>query len=389
MVLGFLLSNGKHSSVKPDMENQQLPDFLPHRRRTFLKALAAGGVAAAASPLTGFTASADTLNLKLGYDNFAVRALNWMVEDHIEYSAELGCDSLFMSDLDHFQSLDAGYLREVRKKAADKGLGIHVGTWSICPTSTTFKDDWGSAEEHLRLGIRVAEAIGSPVIRVILGNRNDRMTEGGIMARIKDTAKVCRTCRSQAMDAGVKIAMENHGGDMQAREVVMLIEEAGGGDYMGANLDAGNATWTLEDPLESLEIMGPYAETTSLRDSAVWKSENGVTVQWTAMGDGMVDWKRYFKRFQELCPQVPVHIETISGFNREMPYLKDDFWTAYPDMKASTLARYLARVNNGKPRDAWKAPVGGDEAKANQAYQKAEIERSLGYCKSIGLGMKG
>ena len=55
----------------------------------------------------------------------------------------------------------------------------------------------------------------------------------------KDTAEVCRACRTQAMDA-VKIAMENHAGDMQAHEVVMLIEGAGGTSYMGANLDAGN-----------------------------------------------------------------------------------------------------------------------------------------------------
>ena len=209
------------------------------------------------------------------------------------------------------------------------------------------------------------------------------------MARIKDTAKVCRACGSQAKDAGIKIAVENHGGDMQAREVVTLIEEAGGRDYMATNLDAGNATWTLEDPLESLEIMGPYAATTSLRDSAAWPSEEGVTVQWTAMGDGTVDWVRYFKRFKELCPNVPVHIETISGFNREIPYFDESFWNAYPDMKASTLARYLAWANQGTARGAWKAPAGVERKRAEQDYQKTEIEQSLRYCKSIGLGMKG
>jgi hypothetical protein len=102
-----------------------------------------------------------------------------------------------------------------------------------------------------------------------------------------DTVKVCKACRSQAIDAGVKIAMENHAGDMQAHEVVTLIEEAGGKEYMGANLDAGNAVWTMETPMESLEVLGPYAVTTSLRDSAVWASEKGVTAQWTAMGAGI------------------------------------------------------------------------------------------------------
>ena len=369
--------------------------IIPNRRQ-FMKTMAAGGLAAAASPLVGLAAHHGSKGVKLGYDNFAVRAMNWMVEDHLEYSEKLGIDSLFMSDLDHFKSFDKKYLVDVRKKASDKGIDIHVGTWSICPTSVTFKDDWGNAEEHLRLAIRVAENLGSPVIRVVLGNRDDRQTEGGIMARIEDTAKVCRACRSQALDAGIKIAVENHAGDMQAGEVVTLIEEAGGSDYMAANLDAGNASWTLEDPLENLETMGPYAATTSLRDSAIWVSENGTTVQWTAMGKGHVDWVAYFKRFKEICPGVPVHIETISGFNREIPFLDDGFMDMFRDMKATTLARYLKWARHGKARDPWKAPVGpnADRAdhnkdKATQNYQKAEIEESIRYCKSIGLGVKG
>ncbi|HAV64184.1 MAG TPA: sugar phosphate isomerase/epimerase, partial [Verrucomicrobiales bacterium] len=352
-------------------------------RRDFLKTLAAAGAATAvSSPLLGLKAAPAKSGIKLGYDNFAVRAMNWMVEEHIDYSVKLGCDSLFMSDLEHFKSLETPYLQDVRRKAADQGLQIHVGTWSICPTSTTFRDKWGTAEEHLRLSIRVAQALGSPVIRVILGNGGDRRTEGGIMARIMDTVKVCKACRSQAIDAGVKIAMENHAGDMQAHEVVTLIEEAGGKEYMGANLDAGNAVWTMETPMESLEVLGPYAVTTSLRDSAVWASEKGVTAQWTAMGAGMVDWVAYFKRFAELCPGVPVHIETISGFNREIPFLEGGFWEQFPEMKAPTLARFVGWAKTGKPRDAWKAPEGVERRQAEQDYQKAEIAESIRYCKS-------
>ena len=357
-------------------------------RREFLKTLAVASAAVAATPLTGLAAVAARRNLKLGYDNFAVRAMNWMVEEHIAYSAKLGCDSLFMSDLDHFKNHDDAYLRDVRQQAADKGLQIHVGTWSICPTSKSFKNNHGTAEEHLRLGIRIAKATGSPVIRVILGNGDDRKSDGGILARIKDTAKVCKACRTQALDSGVKIAIENHAGDMQANEVVTLIEEAGGKGYMGANLDAGNAVWTLETPLDSLEILGPYAVTTSLRDSAVWPTDNGVSVQWTAMGDGLVDWVKYFDRFAQLCPGVPVHIETISGFNRGIDYLKADFWPAFADMKAPTLAHYVAWAKNGKPRDAWKAPAGKDGKEAEKDYQRDEVERSIRYCKSIGLGLK-
>ncbi|HKQ37277.1 MAG TPA: sugar phosphate isomerase/epimerase, partial [Verrucomicrobiae bacterium] len=344
-------------------------------RREFGWTVALAGAAAA---LGVGAQSSVPRRTKLGLDNFAVRGMGWKAPQLIEYAASLKTDSLLISDLDAFEKHEEAYLKDIRAKAAERGLQIHLGTWSICPTSKAFKDKWGTAEEHLALGIRMAKALGSPVLRVILGTGEDRKTEGGIEARIKDTAKVCKALRSQAMDSGVKIAVENHAGDMQAWELVTLIEEAGK-DYVGANMDSGNATWTMEDPLASLEILGPYVVTTSLRDSAVWDSQNGATVQWTAMGDGMVDWKAYFARFHELCPNVPVHIETISGFNREIPFLKGDFWKVWPKARAVDLAKFLALARKGKPREGWKAPEGKDRKIAEQEYQKSEIERSIKY----------
>jgi sugar phosphate isomerase/epimerase len=370
-------------------------------RRSFVQTLAISGAAlATALPRPSATAAeaaeaASTpgapvrrRGIKLGLDNFSVRGMGWKAGQLIEYAVRLKTDSLFITDLDAFEDLSDNALGELRRKAADQGLQIQLGTWSICPTSKSFRSNRGSAEEHLALGLRMARALGSPVLRVVLGSGEDRKSEGGIEARIADTVKVCRALRSAAVDAGVKIAVENHAGDMQARELVTLIEAAGK-DYVGANMDSGNATWTMEDPLASLELLGPYVVTTSLRDSAVWESPNGATVQWTAMGDGNIDWATYFDRFEKLCPGVPVHIETISGFNREIGFLKSDFWSQWPKMPASDFARFLALARRGKARDPWRTPPGTDRKKADQDYQRGEIEKSLTYCKKVlGLGLK-
>jgi len=329
------------------------------------------------------------LGIKLGLDNFSVRDMGWKAPQLIDYAVKLKTDSLFITDLDALESREDRYLQDLRAKAADQGLQIQLGTWSICPTSKAFKSKWGTAEEHLALGIRMAKAIGSPVLRVILGNGDDRKTEGGIEARIADTVKVCKALRTQAIDAGVKIAVENHAGDMQAWELVTLIEAAGK-DYVGANLDSGNATWTLEDPLESLETLGRYAATTSLRDSMIWESPDGAKVQWTAMGKGVVDWKTYFKRFATLCPGVPVHIETISGFAREIPFLKPGFWNSFPKARAKDLAGFMVLARKGRAIASFQPAEGQDRKQAQQEYQKSELEHSLAYCKeTLGLGLKG
>jgi sugar phosphate isomerase/epimerase len=348
-------------------------------RRTFLKSAALATSALAMGPVA-FAAAPKKLNVKLGLDNFSVRAMKWNASQLIDYAAKLKTDSLFLTDLDCYESFDDNYLRDLKKKADDLGLQIHVGSWSICPTSKVFKKKWGTAEEHVALGIRIAKALGSPVFRCVLGTGEDRFSEGGIEARIADTVKVCKASRSRAVDAGVKIAIENHAGDMQSWELVNLIEEAGK-DYVAANIDSGNACWTMEDPLQNLETLAPYVATTSLRDSMVWESPTGATVQWTAMGEGNVDVKTYFARFAELCPGIPVHIETISGFPREIPYLKQDFWKVWPNVPAKNFARFLALAKTGKPLPGEKTNDPG--------YQRDQIVRSLAYCKDVlGLGLK-
>lgn len=356
-------------------------------RRGFVRTAAAAATLAAALPASA--APAKKRNHKLGFDNFAVRAMKWNARQLIDYSEKLGCDSLFITDFGPLEGKhDDASLAEVRKYAAGKGITIELGSWSICPTSKSFKKDWGTAEEHLALGLRMSKALGSRAFRVILGNQQDRSTEGGIEARIADTVKVLKSQRSRAVDAGVKVAVENHAGDMQAWELKELVEAAGK-DYVGVNFDSGNAAWTLEDPLASLETLAPYVLTTSLRDDMVWESANGVTVQWTAMGEGCLDLPAFFDHFERHCPGVTVHIETISGFAREFPLWKPDLWKIFPRAKAADLARFLALAKRGKRIEPFKAPAGVDRTKADQDYQRGEVERSIKHCREVlGLGLR-
>lgn len=355
-------------------------------RRAFTHSLAGLGMGVAAGlPRLADAALKVESRLELGIDNFAVRAMGWKAKQLIEYAAKLKVDSLFITDLYAFKNFNDDYLTDLRKLAADREVKLYVGTWSICPTSKRFKDEWGTAEQHLALGVRVAKALGSPVIRVILGGGQDRVSPGGIEARIDDTVKVLKAARSRCVDAGVKVAVENHAGDLHSLELVRLIEDAGK-DFVGANLDSGNAVWTLEDPLENLENLGAYTLTTSLRDTIVWPSANGITAQWTAMGEGMVDWKKYFARFAKLCPDAPVNIETISGFNRELAYKKEGFWKAWPNGKPKGFKNFVAWAKDGKPRAARKRADGVDPKIADQEYQRGDLERSIAFCKKIGLG---
>ena len=320
------------------------------------------------------------MSLSLGFDNFAVRALGWKAPQLVDYAASLKVDVLLLSDLDVFESLDDRSLRELKARAGASGIALHVGTGSICPTSSMFDPRRGTAAEHLRTAIRVARALGSPVARCFLGSGEDRATHGGIGTHIENTIATCKEARSFAIDSDVKIAIENHAGDLQSWELEKLIEKAGR-EYVGATMDSGNATWTLEDPMDSLERLGPYAVTTGIRDSMVWESLRGVSVQWVAMGEGLVDWKAYVKRFEELCPRTPFILEIITGGPREFAFRENDFWNEWPSISMLDLGRFLALSKRGRPLP----PAPGEQAD----FQKSTLEAGLRYCREVlGLGLK-
>lgn len=356
-------------------------------RRHFVAGLAAAASAAASPSLLRAAARPAGPKIKLGIDNFAVRAMGWKATELITYAAQLKCDTLLISDLDALGSLDDANLRAIRKQADEAGIALYAGSWSICPTSKTFKKNWGTAEEHLRLGLRVAKELGSPVFRVVLGSMEDRKTEGGIRARIADTVAVLKACRPDARAAGVKVAIENHAGDMHSWELLDLINAAGP-DFVGANIDSGNAIWTLEDPMDVLETLGPVTICSSLRDDMAWETPDGAAVQWTAAGDGLIDWKAYAARWAQLCPQVPIMIETISGGPRMFPYKQPEFWRHY-DRRPEKLAKFEALVRRGRQIPAFKAPQGPEGKKATQDFQRAELEKSITYLREkVGLGLR-
>jgi sugar phosphate isomerase/epimerase len=356
-------------------------------RRSFLQTLAVASAATASSRLLAAPATVATPKIGLGMDNFAVRAMGWKAAALLDYAASLKLDALLISDLDAFESLADAPLGELRRRAADLGITIYAGSWSICPTSKAFRPNRGTAEEHLRLGLRVAKALGSPVFRVVLGTMEDRKTEGGIQARIADTVAVLKACRTQSLELGVKIAIENHAGDMHSWELAQLIEAAGP-DYVGANIDSGNAAWTLEDPMDVLENLGRYTICSSLRDDMIWETPDGASVQWTAAGDGLIDWKAYAARWGQLCPRVPIMIETISGGPRNFPYKTSEFWKFY-DKRPAALAKFEALAKRGRAIPQFKAPAGPEGKVATQEFQKAELARSITYLRTqIGLGLK-
>jgi sugar phosphate isomerase/epimerase len=357
------------------------------RRRTFLQA-ASATAAAAMSP------AAESVPIKLGFDSYSIRAFEWKAIALLDYAASLKLDSLQLSSLGDYESLDPAYLQKVKDHAARTGISLDTGIGCICPSSTAYNRQEGEAAEYLTRGLRVAKAVGATVMRCYMGTRADRHTALPIEGHIENTIRVLRSVRAQALDLGVRIAVENHAGDMQAREVRTLIEESGK-DFVGSNLDTGNPLWVVEDPFVTLEILGPYVLTTHIRDSAIFEHPRGAAAQWVALGDGSLDFVRFMDRYRKMCPAAAMQLENITGRPPEvLPYLEPDFWKAFPKMPAWELARFLSLAKSGRPFMG-SMVIGGSSGNspviqaALNEQQRVDLERSLEYAKKkLGVGIR-
>lgn len=338
-------------------------------RREFTVA-AAGGVALAqkGSPV------------RLGVDLFSIRSQGWSAFEYLDYCAKWKARVVHFSEIRFVGSLEPDHLREVRAHAEQLGIQLEIGMRSICPTSKLFDPKQGTAEEQLSRMVDAAHIIGSPIVRCVLGSMDDRRPDG-IEPHIEDTVRVLRAVRSRVVDNGLKVAIENHAGDMQARELKMLVEEAGR-DFVGVCLDSGNPLWTLEDPHLTLETLHPYVLTSHVRDSAVWRVKEGAAVAWVRMGEGNVGIDDYVHKYEELCPGRALSLEVIVTPPRIFAFEDPKFWEGYRHTPAWEFERFLAIAEKGTPR-AKPEPVPRDLAKQRE---REDLEASLRYTyKLLGI----
>ena len=314
--------------------------------------------------------------VRLGIDLFSIRSSGWSPFEYLDYSARLGAKVVHFSEIRFVGELEAGHLKKVRAHAEKLGIQCEIGMRSLCPTSAMFDAKAGTAEEQAGRMIEAAVNIGSPIVRAVLGSMEDRKAPG-IEAHIERMAKVLRAVKSRAVDSGIKIAIENHAGDMQARELKTLIEESGK-DFVGVCLDAGNPLWTLEDPHLTLETLHPYVLTSHVRDTAVWSTPEGVAVRWVRMGEGNVGIDDYVRKYMQLCPGRALSLEIIV-MQRSFAYKKPEFWDNYRNVPAWAFERFLKLVDNGKPLPP--LPPVPKEIAAQR--EREDLEASIEYTKRL------
>ena len=350
-------------------------------RREFLKTL--GAAALAASAPAALMAQTKP-KVRFGVDMFSLGAQNWTPFQQLDFAKKWNLDMVHFSEVRFLgstkwqEALAPDNLKKVRDKADEYKIDLEIGMRSLCPTSSDFKraqdadPTLGTADEQITRMIAAAKILRSPIIRCVLGTQADRQPPG-IVSHQDAFIRVMKANRSKLLDAEIKLAVENHAGDQQARELKRLIEE-GGPDIVGVCLDSGNPVWTIEDPHLTLETLAPYVLTSHMRDSALWRTPEGIAVRWTRMGDGNMGMEDYIRTYVAKCPGKAVSLEVIvSGMPRAVNYSDPKFWSIYQTTPAWEFARFVALADKGSPKPA--APP--DPAMTPQQRNLADVEASI------------
>jgi sugar phosphate isomerase/epimerase len=317
-------------------------------RRTFI--LTGAAAALHASRVAAWPAAA----VELGSIDGSVSGNNFSAVQFLDYLASLKLTRAMIS-VPTATISDEAALRQIREHADRLGIRLQLAHGTVCPSSRSFNAQNGTLEEQVTRALKASQIFGASCMRCVLGGDPERPQ---IDMHLDNMVKAVRALRPRIVDSGVKLAWENHGGDVQAQEMKTAIE-AIGTDVIGVCLDSGNPVWMLEDPHATLETLIPYTLTCHVRDSAVWRVPEGIAVRWVNMGDGNVDIDGWIKKFIEARPGLPIIFENlVSGAPRVHKIYDRAFWANWSKMPAAEFSRFLAVAEKGKPTPAVPRPQG-------------------------------
>jgi sugar phosphate isomerase/epimerase len=251
------------------------------------------------------------------------------VEHYLRKAAELGLDGVQLSDPRHLESLEYGYVSEVRQRAESLGLYVELGTGGTNP-------------DHLQNMVRTAHVLGSPVVRTFVGKARPtsaRAMDSLLSATATEIAQVLPTCERY----GIPLALENHQ-DLTSDELLAVLELLNS-EWVGVCFDTGNALALLEDPRECAVAFGPLVKTVHLKDYQVVARSDGFSLVGCALGEGVVDLGAVLEIISTEAPDANLNIETYIGVHR-CPALEDGYLRHLPEATAGALARTLRLVRD-------------------------------------------
>jgi sugar phosphate isomerase/epimerase len=253
---------------------------------------------------------------------------------------------------------DGGSLGKIRETLNDYGMYLEG---SIRPPKD--KADAERFEEEMRC----AKESGATVVRTVMlgGRRYEVFKKAEEYPAFKERAwNSLQLAEPIVAKLKMRLAVENHK-DYRTAELVDVMRRLGS-EYVGVTVDTGNNIALLDDPMETVKALAPYAFTCHLKDMAVEERADGFLMAEVPLGTGFIDVPAIVETLRKANPKIRLNLEMMTRDPLVIPCLTDGYWATFADVPGRDLARTLAMVR----KHARKEPL----PKITSLRQKEQLE---------------
>jgi sugar phosphate isomerase/epimerase len=327
------------------------------------------GAAAAATPAFGFPstgmgiATTSLMTARHPHDTY----------EFLEYCHSLGSGGIQAS----LASLDPEYLKKLRARA--ERVGMYVEVMAELP-----KQDDTSAFEST---VRAAKNAGALCVRcAALGGRRyeNFSTLSDWQSFVTQSLAAIDRALAVATRERLPLAIENHK-DWTAEELAALMKQKSS-EYLGVCVDTGNNIALLDDPVDTIETLAPYALSTHFKDMAVEPYADGFLLSEVPLGEGIIDLKRAISALQRAHPKTRFTLEMITRNPLQVPCLTDKYWVTFPERNGRCLARTLRMVHLATARLQHLPTVDHESPAGLLQLEEENIKQCLYYARTqLGL----
>lgn len=224
----------------------------------------------------------------------------------LETAASHGYRLVQIADNLPLHTLPASELMRLRRRAAELGLAVQVGTA-------------GLTTANLERYLAIAVELGSPILRVVADAGDYQPEPDEVIDTLRSSLPAFRR-------AQVVVALENH--DRFTTRTFCRILDTLADPNLGVCLDTVNSFGALEGPELVIDRLATYVVNLHVKDFAVRRLPHKMGFEVTGMpaGEGMLDVPRLLRRFSErphvtgvleLWPPLEATVEdTIAGESR-------------------------------------------------------------------------
>jgi sugar phosphate isomerase/epimerase len=179
--------------------------------------------------------------------------------------------------------------------------------------------------------------------------------------------------------AEVRLAVENHK-DWRADELVAILKRIDSA-HVGACVDTGNSIALLEDPMEVVEALAPWAVATHVKDMAVQEYDKGFLLAEVPLGEGFLDLRRIVRTLRAARPEIRLNLEMITRDPLEVPCLTEKYWATFENLPGRHLARSLTMVRQHAARQPLPR-ISDLSLEAKLQAEEDNVRRSLAFARA-------